>query len=58
MAWRPPYQPQLLHTTWGSFAWLHCGQMLRGGVLSFQFEARRERLFILEVFFLGTAIVV
>jgi hypothetical protein len=56
MAWRPPYQPQFPHTTCGSLAWAHCGQRLRGGVASFQFEARRLRDFILEVFFLGTAI--
>ena len=56
MAWRPPYQPQFPHTTWGSLAALHCGQMLRGGTLSVQFEARRVRDFIFEVFFLGTAI--
>ena len=56
MAWRPPYQPQFGHTTWGSFAWVHCGHTLRGGAASFQFDARRLRLFALEVFFLGTAI--
>jgi hypothetical protein len=56
MAWRPPYQPQLLHTTWGRFAWAHCGQRLRAGGFRTQFEARRLRDFILEVFFFGTAI--
>src|SRR5689334_6358096 len=56
MAWRPPYQPQLPPTTWGSLAALHCGQMLRAGALSVQLEARRVRDFIFEVFFLGTAI--
>jgi len=57
-AWRPPYQPQLGHTTWGSLAWAHWGQTERGGTLSVQLDARRVRLFIFEVFFLGTAIVV
>ncbi len=33
------------------------GQMLRGGVCSFQALARRLRVFDFEVFFLGTAIV-
>jgi hypothetical protein len=56
MAWRPPYQPQLLHTTWGSLAWAHCGQRLRAGGFRTQLEARRLRDFILEVFFFGTAI--
>jgi hypothetical protein len=56
MAWRPPYHPQLLHTTWGSLAWAHCGQMLRAGGFRTQLEARRLRDFILEVFFFGTAI--
>src|SRR5437763_1165397 len=23
-AWRPPYQPQFGHTTWGALAWRHC----------------------------------
>ena len=56
MAWRPWYHPQFGHTTWGSFAWRHCGQVLRGGADSFQADARRLRLFAFEVFFLGTAI--
>ena len=55
MAWRPPYQPQFGQTTCGSLACVHWGQTLRGGALSFQFEARRLRLFALDVFFLGTA---
>ena len=40
-------------------AWLapHRGQMLRAGASSVQAEARRLRLFALEVFFLGTAMV-
>ncbi len=56
MAWRPPYQPQFGHTTWGSLARWHCGHSLRGGGPRRHAEARRLRLFALEVFFLGTAI--
>src|SRR5258706_1305318 len=56
MAWGPPYQPQLGHTTWGSLACRHCGQMLRAGAFSVQLLARRLRLFAFDVFFLGTAI--
>jgi hypothetical protein len=55
IAWRPPYQPQLGQTTWGSLAWRHCGQTLRGGSERRQAEARRLRLFDFDVFFLGTA---
>ncbi|MEY2478087.1 MAG: hypothetical protein QOG87_3402, partial [Actinomycetota bacterium] len=55
MAWRPPYQPQLPQTTWGSLARRHWGQTLRGGASSFQLEARRLRVFAFDVFFLGTA---
>jgi hypothetical protein len=55
-ACRPPYQPQLVHTTWGTFACRHWGQMLRGGALRVQLDARRLRDFIFDVFFLGTAI--
>jgi hypothetical protein len=58
MAWRPWYQPQLPHTTWGSLADPQRGQRLRDGASSVQAEARRLRLLLLEVFFLGTAIVV
>jgi hypothetical protein len=58
IAWRPPYQPQLGQTTWGSLAWRHCGQTLRGGSERRQADARRLRLLALEVFFLGTATVV
>jgi hypothetical protein len=50
------YQPQLPHTTWGSFAAAHRGQTLRAGAFSVQALARRLRLFAFEVFFLGTAI--
>src|SRR5690606_15781227 len=57
MAWRPPYQPQLPHTTWGCFTALQRGHRLREGALSVQLDARRLRLLALEVFFLGTAIV-
>jgi len=56
-ATRPLYQPQLGQTTWGSFAEPHRGQLLRAGALSFQLLARRLRVFILDVFFLGTATV-
>jgi hypothetical protein len=56
MAWRPLYQPQLPHTTCGSLAVLHRGQTLRAGVPSFHAEARRLRLFDLDIFFFGTAI--
>ena len=55
MAWRPPYQPQLLHTTWGTLARPHCGHRLRAGASSFQADARRLRVLALLVFFLGTA---
>ena len=55
MAWRPSYQPQLPQTTWGSLADPQRGQRLRAGASSVQAEARRLRLFALEVFFLGTA---
>src|SRR3954469_25630949 len=56
MAWRLWYQPQVGHTTWGSLAAEQRGQMLREGAASFQFAAWRLRLFILLVFFFGTAI--
>ena len=56
MAWRPLYQPQLPHTTCGSLAWAHCGHVERGGGSRRQFDALRVRLFIFDVFFLGTAI--
>jgi hypothetical protein len=36
---------------------VHWGQVERGGTSRRQFDARRVRLFIFEVFFLGTAIV-
>src|SRR5947209_10089722 len=55
MAWRPPYHPQFPHTTWGSLARWHCGHSLRGGAPSRHAEARRLRPLALEVFFLGTA---
>jgi hypothetical protein len=56
-AWRPAYQPQFPHTTWGCFPALQRGQLLRAGALRVQFEARRLRLLAFEVFFFGTAIV-
>jgi hypothetical protein len=58
MAWRPWYQPQFPHTTWGTLAEPQRGQTLRDGASRVQAEARRLRLLDLEVFFLGTAIVV
>ncbi len=58
MAWRPPYHPQLGHTTWGTLAAPQRGQRLRDGASSFQAEARRLRLLALEVFFLGTAMAI
>ena len=36
MAWRPWYQPQLPHTTWGSLVAPQRGQLLRAGASSFQ----------------------
>lgn len=56
MAWRPRYQPQFPHTTWGSFVCRHCGHVLLAGAPSRHAEARRLRLLALEVFFFGTAI--
>jgi hypothetical protein len=41
---------------WGRLAAEHRGHTLRAGTLIVQAEARRLRLFALEVFFLGTAI--
>src|SRR5690606_33337642 len=41
MAWRPPYHPQLPHTTWGCFTALQRGHRLREGALSVQLDARR-----------------
>ena len=55
MAWRSWYQPQVPQTTWGTLAAEQRGQMLREGAASFQLAARRLRLFILLVFFFGTA---
>jgi hypothetical protein len=55
MAWRPWYQPQLPHTTWGSLAAPQRGQTERAGAFTVHAEARRLRLLALEVFFLGTA---
>src|SRR4051794_26395266 len=55
MAWRPAYQPQLPHTTWGSLVAWQRGRVLRAGASSFQADARRARLLALLVFFLGTA---
>jgi hypothetical protein len=50
------YQPQFGHTTWGSLAVVHWGHTERAGVFSTQLDARRLRVFDLEVFFFGTAI--
>ena len=58
MAWRPWYQPQLPHTMWGSLVAPQRGQVLRDGALTVHAEARRLRLLALEVFFLGTAMIV
>src|SRR5262249_51641649 len=55
MAWRSWYQPQFPHTRWGSLAAPHRGQTLRGGAETVHALARRLRLFDLDVFFLGTA---
>ena len=55
MAWRPPYQPQPPHTTCGVLVAPHRGHTLRDGTSSRHAEARRLRVFDLEVFFLGTA---
>jgi hypothetical protein len=58
MAWRSWYQPQLPQTTWGVLVAPQCGQVLRAGRLTVQADARRLRLFALEVFFFGTAMIV
>lgn len=55
IAWRPLYQPQFGHTTWGSFARRHWGQRLCAGADSDQAEARLLLLLDFEVFFFGTA---
>jgi hypothetical protein len=41
---------------WGSLATVHCGHTERAGAFNTQLDARRLRLFDLEVFFFGTAI--
>lgn len=41
---------------WGSLAVVHCGHTERAGAFSTQLDARRLRLFDLDVFFFGTAI--
>ncbi len=56
MACRPLYQPQFGQTTWGVLAEVHWGHTERAGAFSTQLDARRLRLFALEVFFFGTAI--
>ena len=56
MAWRPAYQPQLPHTTWGTLVAPQRGHRLRDGRSRVQALARRLRLLALEVFFFGTAI--
>ncbi len=58
MAWRPPYQPQLPHTMWGTLVAPQRGQLLRDGRSRRQALARRLRLLAFEVFFLGTAMTV
>lgn len=54
---RSLYQPHSEHTVCGTLALPHRGQRLRGGALSCQALARRLRVFDLDVFFFGTAIV-
>lgn len=58
MATRPLYQPQLPQTTCGRLTCEQLGQVLFAGAEIFQLEARRLRLFALEVFFFGTAMAV
>jgi hypothetical protein len=58
MACRPWYQPQFPQTTWGSLVAPHRGHRLRAGASRRHADARRLRLFALDVFFFGTAIVV
>ena len=55
MAWRPLYQPQLGHTTWGNFTTVQRGHTLRAEAVSFQLLARPIRVFDFDRFFLGTA---
>ena len=56
MAWRPAYQPQFPHTTWGTLVAPQRGHRLRERApRGVQALARRLRLLALEVFFLGTA---
>jgi len=57
-ATRPLYQPQVPHTVCGIFAALQRGQVLREGASRRHAEARRLRVFIFDIFFLGTATVV
>ena len=57
-AWRPLYQPHVGHTVWGSLTAVHRGHVLRDGARSFQLLARPLRTFILDFFFLGTAMIV
>ena len=57
MACRPLYHPHVGQTTWGNLVWWHWGQTLRGGVERFHALARRLRLFALDVFFFGTAMI-
>lgn len=56
MAWRSLYQPHDWQTRWGNFTAPHWLQMLREADFSFQAEALRLRPLALDVFFLGTAI--
>lgn len=54
---RSRYHPQVGHTTCGSLAAEHRGQMLRAGASSFHAAARWLRVFIFDFFFFGTATV-
>ena len=56
MACLPWYQPQLLHTTCGTFAAPQRGHRLRAGTSRVHAEALRLRLFAFDIFLLGTAI--
>ena len=54
---RPAYQPQLAHARWGNLTAPQRGHKLRGELAIRQAAARRLRVFDLDVFFFGTAIV-
>ena len=58
MAWRPWYQPQLPHTTWGSLAEPQRGHTERAGTLSVHADARWLRVLLFDFFFFGTGMAV